>query len=613
MSSFSTGADSDDVGSRTVPTDRTATAESLTRMLLAMVKAVPSSDNARPKLNCEALSYLIALACLLLLNGCSWVGGTGLTRWVKNGFKVGPNFCPLAVPLEKHWFDVDDPQIVSESADYSQWWTTFNDATLDMLVQTAYRQNLSLRNAALRVMEARAEFGIARGNFFPQRQQLSAAYSGTQISDNDIAFGGGGILPPSVNFPRTFDRWAVGFDAFWELDIWGRYRRLIEAADADLRVTVQDYDDVLVTLIGDVAATYVEYRTLEKQIEYTRDNVVAQEGALQLTRVRFENGATTELDIQEALSNVANTEAAIPSLEAFRRQAVNRLCILLGIPPQDLESCLSQNKGIPKPPDQAIVGIPGELLRRRPDIRAAEFAAAAQSARIGVAESDLYPAFVVSGQIGVQANDLSRLFESGSIAGSVISPGIRWNVLNYGRIQNNIRLQDARFQQLVVNYQNTVLAAQQEVEDAIISFIRSRQRYDLLKKAVEATTRSVQLAELQYRSGTIDFNRVFTLQSALAIQQENLARSKGESTISLVRIYKALGGGWQMQFLPPQPVIIPPNQHAPAGQHEATEPVPDQNGLVLQLLPATEDVPPGEIVLMDPRTVLIDSTHSVRE
>ena len=143
------------------------TAESLTRMLVAMVKALPSSDNARPKNNCEALSYLIALTCLLLLNGCSSVGGTGLRGWVKNGFKVGPNFCPLAVPLEKHWFDVDDPQIVSESADYSQWWTTFNDATLDMLVQTAYRQNLSLRNAALRVMEARAEFGIARGTFFP--------------------------------------------------------------------------------------------------------------------------------------------------------------------------------------------------------------------------------------------------------------------------------------------------------------------------------------------------------------------------------------------------------------------------------------------------------------
>ncbi len=555
-----------------------------------MDHAGPSSCKARPNCPCATLSRLVALSALLLLCGCSRFGGTSVGDWITNGFKVGPNYCPPCVPVENDWIDVNDPHVVSESSDYSQWWTMLDDPTLDMLVHMAYQQNLPLRVAALRILEARAEFGIARGNFFPQQQQLTADYTGTRISVNSIRGGGGGFLPNNA-FPRTFENWALGFDAAWELDVWGRYRRAIEAADASLRATEQDYDDVLVTLIGDVAATYVEYRTLEKRIESAQANVEAQKGSLQLAQIRFENGATTELDVQEALSNVASTEAAIPLLDAQRRQAQNRLCILLGIPPQSLANCLSQNQRIPDAPQQAIVGIPAELLRRRPDIRRAEYEAAAQSARIGVAVADLYPAFTVAGNLGVQASDLSKLFTSGSLAGSITSPGVRWNVLNYGRLQNNIRVQDARFQQLIVNYQNVVLAAQQEVEDAIVDFIRTRQRYDALERAVAATKRSVELAELQYRSGAIDFNRVFTLQSTLALQQDGLANSKGEITISLIRIYKALGGGWQIRLAPDQTEILPSNQHAPAEERDAADQAPDRPGLPRR--PDAEVVPPG--------------------
>ncbi|NIP85494.1 MAG: TolC family protein, partial [Planctomycetales bacterium] len=289
--------------------------------------ARPSCSPGRARHGRSRLALCLA-AVGLLTSGCAG----GMTQWLHNGFKVGPDYARPAAEVADGWIDSADRRLIGEPPQLHAWWTVFQDPVLDNLVQMAYRQNLPLRVAALRVMEARAEYGIARGNLFPQQQQLFGDYGHQQISRNAA------LAPPFG--PRSFDFLDVGFDAAWELDIWGRFRRAIESAEANLDANIEGYDDILVTLIGDVAATYVQIRTIDQQLAYTNENVEIQKGSLQLAEVRFRNGATTELDVQQARTNLANTRSFVPALEAARRQAENRLCILLGIPPQDLQNLL---------------------------------------------------------------------------------------------------------------------------------------------------------------------------------------------------------------------------------------------------------------------------------
>lgn len=470
----------------------------------------------------------------------------GLRQWVKNHFKVGPNYLRPAAPVADAWIESGDRRLVGAPAEGCGWWGVFNDPVLNTLVQSAYDQNLSVKAAGLRVLEARAAAGIARGNVFPQFQQAFGDYQRVELSrntaNNPLAF-----APPG-SVKRNFDSWAAGFDAAWELDVWGRFRRNVEAADASLDASVESYDEILITLIGDTAATYVQIRAIEQQLQYARENVEIQKGSLELAEVRFRNGATTELDVQQAKNNLANTQGLIPSLQKSLRQTENRLCILLGMPPHDLRYLLGKTGPIPGAPPEVAVGIPCDLLRQRPDVRRAEREVAAQSARIGIAITDLYPAFTIFGQIGVQSEDISDLFTGGSVAGVVGGPSISWNILNYGRIKNNIRIQDARFQQRVVDYQSAVLKANQEVEDALVGFLRTQEQFEQDRAAVAAAKRSVDLALIQYRDGAIDFNRVFTLEGILASQQIQLAATQGQIATNLIGVYKALGGGWQIRL-----------------------------------------------------------------
>lgn len=504
----------------------------------------------------RAAGLLTLIALTVVSSGCAG----GLNQWVHNGFKVGPNYCQPGADVADAWIESDDRRLIGEAPNLNYWWSTFNDPVLDSLVQMAYQQNLPLRIAALRVMEARAQYGIARGNIFPQQQEFFGDYAHNQLSkntaNNPLGFG---IPGPQ----RTFDFMDVGFDAAWELDVWGRFRRSIESAEANLDATIEGYDDILVTLIGDVAATYVQIRTIEKQLEFTRQNVEIQEGSLKLADVRFRNGATTELDVQQAKTSLSNTRGFVPALEASLRQAKNRLCVLLGIPPQDIENLLDGVKPIPTAPAEVAVGIPADLLRQRPDVREAERQVAAASAQIGVAYSDLFPSFTILGSIQLESRNLSNLFTTGSLAGSIVAPGVRWNILNYGRIRNNIRTQDARFEQAVVNYQNAVLQANQEVEDSLIGFFKTQEQLIEDQAAVDAARRSVELALTQYRDGATDFNRVFTLQGILANQENQLAATRGEIAVNLIGIYKALGGGWQLRMDGATPVAMPTAEEVP--------------------------------------------------
>ena len=345
-----------------------------------------------------------------------------------------------------------------------------------------------------------------------------------------------------------FSDWDAGVTASWELDFWGRYRRAIESADAELDASVENYDDVLVVLLSDVAASYVQYRTFEQRLAYARANVEVQRKSFQLATDKFDNGATTERDTHQAKQVLEQTEALIPALEIGKRQAANRLCVLLGMPVTDLNAILGKGSGVPVTPPDVIVGVPADLIRRRPDVRRAERQVAAQSARIGVAVSDLYPHISLVGVIGVEAEQFGDLFSTpGSMIGE-IGPGVRWDILNYGRLVNNVRVQDARFQALAYAYQDRVLNAGREVEDAMVVFLRSQEQAQHLDASVNAAYRTVEITKEQYTQGEVDFTPVFLFESILTEQQDQLAVSRGDIALGLIAVYRALGGGWQIRL-----------------------------------------------------------------
>lgn len=479
----------------------------------------------------------VNILVLSTLAGCNHVPGARCRDWWRNGLKVGPNYSPPPAPVASQWIDYANPRLKSEEQQLCHWWTVFDDPVLNALIQSAYQQNLTLREAGARILEARAQLGIARGNLLPQEQFAFGEYSRIKLSQN--------VANPPAS--AWFSDWAFGLSGSWELDFWGRYRRAIEVADAELDASVEDYDDVLVVLLSEVASNYVQYRTFQQRLIYARSNVDIQRQSFQLATDKFENGATTERDTQQAKQVLAQTEALIPALEIGKRQAANRICVLLGMPPTDLETILGAGSGIPTTPPDVVVGVPADLVRRRPDVRRAERQVAAQSARIGVAVSDLFPHFSVLGTIGVEAEQFGDLFKSGSMIGE-ISPGFRWDILNYGRLVNNVRVQDARFQQLAYAYQNQVLDAGREAEDAIVVFLRSQEQASHLGTSVDAAARTVEITNEQYNQGAVDFTALFLFQEQLTEQQDQLAIAQGDIALGLIGVYRALGGGWQIRL-----------------------------------------------------------------
>ena len=455
--------------------------------------------------------------------------------------KVGPDYIRPEVAVSQNWIDAGDSRVKSETSDYRAWWKTFNDPVLDRLIEDAYKGSLSLRIAGVRVMEARAQLGIAIGGLFPQTQQ---AFGSLQY--NRISAAG----PSPITTPAYYQD-QVGVNASWELDFWGKFRRAIESADAGWRATVADYDSALVSLTADVANSYITIRTLERRIEIAHQNVETQKESLNIAEARLKYGTITQLDVEQAMTALNDTLATIPSLEAQLRQARHALSILLGRPPSELSDYLGSTSVIPVSPPSVVVGIPVDLLRRRPDIRSAEYQAAAQSAQIGVAKADLYPAFSLSGNFSflsttIGKSKLSDMFKWSS-RDVMAGPSFQWNIFNYGRITNNVRVQDARFQELIVAYQNAVLAAQREVEDNLVAFLRAQERAQFLAQSTAAARKALDLAVLQYRQGIRDFTTVLTAQQALLTEQDNLASTLGSIAGNLVGVYRALGGGWEIR------------------------------------------------------------------
>ncbi len=519
---------------------------------------------------------MAAVASLVLL----FTGCTSLSEYVRNGFKVGPNYCTVSAPVANNWIDASDVRIRNQADDISQWWTVFNDPVLNNLIACAYRQNLTVKQAAFRVLQSRYQLAIAKGEFFPQSQSASGSYT-------RAGSGAGGF----------FDNWNFNFNLQWELDTWGRLRRAIQSADDQLGASVADYDDVMVTLLSDIASNYVRIRTDQERIKLLTENVQVQTSVYALTKTRLGVGTLAELDVQQAESTLKQTEAAIPSLLIDMRQANDQLCTLLGIPPADLMNMLG-NEPIPTTPSEVAIGIPCEMLRRRPDIRRAERNAAAQAEQIGIAETDLYPIFSLGGSMGWSANNFPDLFTPQAFNGSV-GPSFNWRLLNYGRIVNNVRFQDARFQELIALYQNTVLQANQEVEDGLVTFLQAQERTKMLYTSMKAgeIARGITLRLYETGQAGFDFNRYATIEQNLITQQDAWAQARGQIAQGLISVYRALGGGWEIRLNPPpvpqmtMPVTPPPDAQQPGAAAPGGAPMPEILPTPLNPMPDSHNPP----------------------
>ena len=448
---------------------------------------------------------------------------------------VGPDFQEPEAPVQAVWNESENPLIETTLPLERDWWkAAFKDPILDQLVEAALVENLSLRSAGLRVLQARQQLAIAIGNQYPQQQQLT---------------GEAGI--EGVASSPSWEIYDLGFNLSWEADIWGRFKRQIESASAALDASVANYDGVMISLITDVAQTYLLIRTTQKRLAVAKHNLGLQQQSVEIATAKFNGGMTSGLDVDQAQTLFFNTMASVHALDLSLQQFNNGLAILLGMPPHAFRGLLDAPQPIPTVPSGIALGMPQDLIRRRPDIRVAERQLAAQSAQIGFAISELYPHFGIGGAIGTsvatnQGLQFSDLFSSETLFYN-LSGFFQWNLFNYGRLKNNVRLQDAFFQQLLEDYRQTVLQAQGEVENAIVAFLRSQQQMEAFRSATEAAQRAADVSTAQYEDGLVNFNTVITTLRSLATQQDQLAATQGTVGANLIAVYRSLGGGWQIR------------------------------------------------------------------
>lgn len=454
------------------------------------------------------------------------------------GCAVGPDYEAPRPELPKSWSSLAaeaggrDSAARATNADLTEWWRSFNDLGLASLAERALSANLDLRGAAARVRQARALRRVAKGGLLPQAG-VGGSYQRTRWSEN-------GQFPSDGS---AFDLLQGGFDASWEIDVFGGNRRRLEAAEADVEASVEALRDVRVSLQAEVARDYVELRGTQARLAIARQNLEAQKRTAELTRARLDAGQATELDVSRAEAQVSTTESSIPALEAAERQAIHRIAVLLAREPGALASELSPSGPIPTAPPEIPVGLPTDLLLRRPDVRQAERELAAATARIGVATSDLYPRFFLLGSFGTLSVRAADFFTAGSRAWS-FGPEIRWSIFEGGRVLANIDFEDARQEQAALRFEQTLLEALRDVEDALIAHSNEQLRRVLLARAVSSQRRAVELARERYEQGLVDFLIVLEAQRSLYAAEENLVQSQQTVATNAIALFKAVGGGW---------------------------------------------------------------------
>ncbi len=447
---------------------------------------------------------------------------------------VGPDHETPKMALPERWHEQSGPAVESGPSELAQWWRRLNDPLLDSLVSRATAQSLELMEALSRVREARALRGAAKADLYPT-VDAALEYERARASER-TAFGRIAQLGDT-------DFHSAGFDASWEVDLWGRVRRSVEAAGAEVDVTIENARDVAVTVAAEVALTYVELRAFQRRVAIAKSNVELQDRTLELARARFESGLVSELDVAQAAANRETTRSRVPALEAGLRAAENRLAVLLGQAPGTLAEELAEARPIPVPPPTVAAGVPADLLRRRADVRRAERVLAAETARVGVAEGDLYPRLSLNGFVGLQAEALKDIGASGSDTFG-FGPSVRWNLFDRARVNRQVEAQDARREQARLRWELAVLRALEETENALTAFAREQSRRDALVAATEQALRAAEIARTEYREGLTDFQAVVDSERSLAVLDDELAQSSAAITRSLIAAYKALGGGW---------------------------------------------------------------------
>ena len=456
---------------------------------------------------------------------------------------VGPDYRPPSLALPPAWLEGWNYGIDSSPADLSRWWAQFNDPILDALVQRAVKSNFDLAVAQARIREARAAVGASDAELWPTLDG-AASYGRSRTSANASGSGnqsGGASSSSQGDLEHLFK---AGFDAAWEIDIFGGARRRIEAGEAALDAATEERRSVLVTLLGEVARNYIELRAWQRRLAVAQENLTAQRETLRLTKVRFDAGLAGDLEVAQAEGQTQTTTAQIPLLESALRQTVYRLDLLLAGRPGLLRSELAEPAMIPALPPQAQVGMPVELLRRRPDIRRAERQLAAATAQVGAATADLYPKFSLTGVFGLQSISASDWLVGRSRFWS-IGPTITWPLFDGGKIRANIEIRNAQQEQAFHLYEKSVLTGLADVESALVNYNKEQTRYRALLEAASANRRAVRIAEDLYSHGLVAFLNVLDAQRGVYAAEDDLAQSEANMAANLVALYKALGGGWE--------------------------------------------------------------------
>ena len=463
------------------------------------------------------LSSISVCFSIMIISGC---------------FAVGPDYVRPDTTVYKNWntsLKSDSGKKGTDTQNLTNWWIALGDPILSSLIERAQRSNLDLKKAQASIREARARRGLAKADFYPAIDATGSA-SRSRSSQNS----GGGV---------TSDLYAAGFDASWELDVFGGVRRSVEAAQANLEASQENLRDVLVSLLAEVAKNYVDVRTYQARIAIAEDNLKSQEETYQLTVWRNQAGLSDELAVQQARYNLESTRSGIPTLRTGLEDAMNSIAILLGEQPGKVHKELMKRESIPVTPLNIAMGVPADIMRRRPDIRKAERELASQTAKIGVATADLYPKLTLSGSIALNALSTSDLFSSGSKTYS-FGPSVTIPIFDGGSIRNNIEVQSALQEQYLIAYETAVLNALKEVENALAAYVQEQYRRQALIDAAAAAKQAAQLAKTKYQAGLSDFSDVLDAERSLLSYEDELAISEGMVTTGLISLYKALGGGW---------------------------------------------------------------------
>lgn len=448
---------------------------------------------------------------------------------------VGPNYHPPTLAVPAHWSEAPRGGVTDTATDVVEWWKTFKDPQLDSLIERAVAANHDLRMATARLREARAQRGFASWDLAPT-VDAQGSFRENRLSKNAQTFQG---LKLDT---RTYD---AGFDAGWEIDLFGGKRRAREAATAEVAASEEDRRDVLVSLLAEVARNYVELRSFQHRLVIVHNNIQSQQASLELVNSRFQGGLTSELDVTQATALLAGTQSQLPLLESSVKQTMHRLGVLLAQEPGALVTELSLEAAIPSTPPKVPVGLPSDLLRRRPDVHRAERQLAATTARIGVETAELFPKFSLVGAGGLKSLTASDWFSGGSRYWSV-GPTLSWRILDFGRIHSRIQAANAREEQAIAAYEKTVLLSFEDVEDALVAYANEQVRFKSLREQVTAYQHALDLANQRYTSGVADFLNVLDAQRSLYQAEDNLVQSERAVTTNLIALYKALGGGWNL-------------------------------------------------------------------